>query len=196
MKTRPNADLIFLELSEPIQSVAREHLAENRELLWHTSLPDPTLPQINCEGKCGCLRIFYTSQIPILQCHSLRRGTFEEPVIIDGSIKSSVWLGKADPNTRWVIETVQCRPTWHCSRLYGVGSVHSASFLPLRDPHAMSAESSSCIACPYKEFQVPRRHIHVLSLSTAYLTYPPIRKRYCDSMFTPLKYYISSRRTM
>ena len=85
-----------------------------------------------------------------------------------------------------------------------MGSVHSASFLPLRDPHAMSAESSSCIACPYKEFQVPRSHIYLRPLSPAY-PYPHIiipqttitclplptlqlRKRYCNSMFTPLKY--------
>ena len=41
---------------------------------------------------------------------------------------------------------------------------------------------------PYKEFQVPRSHIYLRSLSVACLTHPPTRKRYCNNMFTPLKY--------
>ena len=34
LKTRPNADLFFFELSVTIRSVSHEHLAENREMLW------------------------------------------------------------------------------------------------------------------------------------------------------------------
>ena len=61
---------------------------------------DNNSDRYNIYHSCTIKLISRVSRITITsQCHSLRRGTFEEPVIIDGSIQGFVLLGKADPNS-------------------------------------------------------------------------------------------------